>query len=259
MRTNAGYFQKRTLDMENFRTSERRHVTKTEKRFSPIREHDTKKETAVKAISRAIFSGRIRPGERLNESKLARQFQISRAPIREALQQLQEQGLIISVPRRGMFVVSLQPEDIQKINSLRLILEAEALRLARAHLTPETAEKLEKMVERMEHMGGEPTNDQVGADLEFHRSIWALSGNEYLERTLNGLVGPLFAHAMLEVLKNEEEHCVLLSHRPLLDFIRGRSSEAGEGVMLTHLSVRWKALATYSSLALEMVANSDSA
>lgn len=241
-------FSSKILLMVNFKSSELAGVTKIEKHFSPMREPDTKRETAVKALSRAIFSGRIRPGERLNESKLARQFRISRAPIREALQQLQEQGLIVSVPRRGMFVVSLQPEDVQKINSVRLILESEALRLARAHVTVERAEELEKIVERLEHMGGEPTHDQVRADFEFHRFIWAQSGNEYLAKTLSGLVGPIFAHALLVVLKNEEEHSVLVSHRPLLDFIRGRSDQSGEEVMLAHLSVRWTSPAMYSSL-----------
>jgi len=52
------------------------------------------------------------------------------------MQQLQEQGLIVNVPRRGMFAVSLDEEEIGKINSLRVVLEAEALRLARRHLNP---------------------------------------------------------------------------------------------------------------------------
>src|SRR2546427_682783 len=83
----------------------------------------------VDILSDHIFSGRLKAAERLNESELARQLQISRSPIREALHSLEEQGIVINNPRRGMFVVSLTEQDVQKINRIRVILEAEALRL----------------------------------------------------------------------------------------------------------------------------------
>ena len=56
----------------------------------------------------AVLSGRLKAGSRLNESQLSRELHVSRAPIREALKQLQEQGLVVHQPRRGMFVVSLK-------------------------------------------------------------------------------------------------------------------------------------------------------
>src|SRR5262245_57425613 len=91
----------------------------------PIKTTGTLKDQAVEMLTDAILGGKIRPGERLNESQLARDLHVSRAPVREALQQLQEQSLIANLPRRGMFVVSLNEEDTQKINSLRIVLEAE--------------------------------------------------------------------------------------------------------------------------------------
>src|SRR4051794_591821 len=96
--------------------------------LTPLRSA-TLRENVVEILIEAILAGKFRPGDRLNESELGRRFQISRAPIREALQQLQEQGLVLNQPRRGMFVVSLTDQDIDKINSLRLILESEALLL----------------------------------------------------------------------------------------------------------------------------------
>src|SRR5712692_1581863 len=86
-------------------------------------------------LREAIISGKFKPGDRLNESQLARQYNVSRIPVREALQQLQEQGLVMNHPRRGMFVNMLSEEDCARINSLRIILEAEALKLCRARLT----------------------------------------------------------------------------------------------------------------------------
>src|ERR1022692_1265403 len=92
----------------------------------------TLKAHLVERLRDSIVSGIYKPGARLNESKLARQFSVSRIPVREALMQLQEQGLVMNHPRRGMFVNSLCEEDTQKINSIRIILEAEAMKLCRA-------------------------------------------------------------------------------------------------------------------------------
>ena len=84
----------------------------------------TLKSYVVQRLREAILSGRYKPGDRLNESQLAREFDISRIPIREALIQLQEYGLVMNHERRGMFVTLLSEEDVQRINSLRIILEA---------------------------------------------------------------------------------------------------------------------------------------
>lgn len=207
--------------------------------FPPIHAQKTLKETAAALLAEKILTGKIRPGERLNESELSRQLSISRAPIREALQQLLEQGILVNIARRGMFVVSLEEEDIQKINSLRLVLESEALRLARMRIKPPNLQKLAKLVDKMEDMEPAPTADSVRIDMEFHRTIWGLAGNEYLEKTLISLTAPLFAHAMLVHLRAERQRLVLDSHRPLLQFLEGNTKKSAEEVMLAHLSLRW--------------------
>jgi len=216
--------------------------------FAPLKGHENLKERTVELLTEAILAGEIKPGDRVNESQMSRQLQVSRSPVREALQQLQEQGLIVNVPRRGMFVVSLTEEDVQKINSLRVILEAEALRLGRDRLTRQGEEKLTQLVGRMERMKPAPTNESVRIDLQFHRTIWSLTGNEHIERMLVSLTTPLFAHAMLTLLRSEKQRMVLDSHRPLLDFVRGKSDQSAEEVMIAHLSLRWKDPAKFSSL-----------
>src|ERR1700733_10948862 len=108
----------------------------------------------VKMLSAGILSGKYRPGDRLNESQIARELNISRIPVREALSQLQEQGLVQNRERRGMFVTNIGPEEVLQISSLRIVLETEALRLAHKNMTPEILGSLEKLVERMEHWNG---------------------------------------------------------------------------------------------------------
>src|ERR1700722_20252106 len=127
----------------------------------------TLKDQVVRLIRTAILSGKISAGGRLNESQLARELGVSRVPIREALQQLEQQGLVVNVPRRGKFVISLSDEEIQKINSLRVILEAEALRLCRAKITSEGIETLNRLNENMQQAGGLPEIEAAALDLEF--------------------------------------------------------------------------------------------
>jgi DNA-binding GntR family transcriptional regulator len=221
---------------------------KAEALFSPIRGHASFKDQAVELLTDRIMSGKIKPGERLNESSLSQQLRISRAPIREALQQLQEQGLVLNIPRRGMFVVSLGKDDVQKINSLRLVLESEALRLARTYITPQKVKKLGQLMKQIEDAKPAPTNESVRLDVEFHRTIWSSTGNEYLEKTLTSLTAPLFAHRMVTFVQTETQSFVLDTHRPMFDFVVGKSEQTAEAVMMAHLSRRWPEPARYSSL-----------
>jgi DNA-binding GntR family transcriptional regulator len=110
----------------------------------------TLKAHLITSLRDAIITRAFKPGDRLNETQLARKYGVSRIPVREALLHLQEQGLVMNHPRRGMFVNILSDDDCQKINSLRIILEAEAIKLCRARLTAASEAQLLVLVERME-------------------------------------------------------------------------------------------------------------
>ena len=202
----------------------------------------------VATLREAIVTGKFKPGERLNESKLARQYNVSRIPVREALQQLQEQGLVMNHPRRGMFVNMLSEQESQQINSLRIVLEGEALRLCRARLTADWARHLSDLVEKMENWKTGSEIDAAALDLEFHRAIWSYSGNPYLEKILNTLVPVLFAHQALEYTSHDEKRWPLYHHRLLLDVVLGKSSQTAEEAMIAHLRLRYTNPERYSSL-----------
>lgn len=188
----------------------------------------------VQMLSAGILSGKYKPGDRLNESQIARELNISRIPVREALSQLQEQGLVQNRERRGMFVTHITSDEVLQISSLRLILETEALRLARGRMTPEILAELEALVDQMENWDGSLL-DARGLDLQFHRTLWRASGNPYLERTLYGLVIPLFAHKTLEHVTHDARRWRMSHHRTLLDAIMGRSGDDLQAVLVTHL------------------------
>jgi DNA-binding GntR family transcriptional regulator len=200
----------------------------------------------VQHLRESILSGKYRPGSRLNESTIAREFGISRIPVREALFQLQESGFVTNHKGKGMFVTRLSEEDTQMINSVRLVLETEAFKLARARITPETAAALTSLVDRMEAWKGELA-DSAAMDLEFHRTVWSVSGNPYLIKTLEPLTTVLFAHKTLEHVSFELHQWRLNHHRALLDVILNPAPQDIRGALLMHLRMSYNDPERFSS------------
>jgi DNA-binding GntR family transcriptional regulator len=195
----------------------------------------------------AIVSGRYRPGDRLNESKIAREFGISRIPVREALMQLQEHGLVMNHERRGMFVTRLSEEDVQRINSLRVVLEAEALKLCRLKISKKDAARLTDVMTRMDAWSERTEMDAAALDLEFHRTLWDAAGNPYLARTLDSLVTSLFAHKALEYVSADLKRWSLHHHRALLDVALGNSTLEPEAAIIIHMRTAYNEPERFSS------------
>lgn len=195
-----------------------------------------------------ILSGDYPPGTRLNESQIAREHNISRIPVREALVRLRESGLVMKHDRRGMFVTELTEDDIQRINSVRIILEAEALRLCRANMTKKQANKLKDLMDKMENWDSRSEIDAADIDIEFHRTVWETAGNPYLYNTLNSLATALFAHAALQHVSKETITWQLAHHRTLLDVALGNSTMTPEQAVINHLKAYYNEPEKFSSL-----------
>jgi DNA-binding GntR family transcriptional regulator len=226
-------------------------VSATVYEIEPPTRPTTLKAHVYAILREAITTGKFRPGARLDESQLARDLNISRIPIREALMQLQEHGLVMNHERRGMFVTELSGQEVQQINSLRVVLEAEALKLCQANLTKQIRTKLTGLVERMEGLE-HPTNiDASALDLEFHRTIWQAGRNPYLSKTLDSLTVVLFAHTTLDNVSKEDLHWRLNHHREFLQVALGESDLAPEEAVIRHLRMHYDNPERYSSLGVK--------
>jgi len=210
----------------------------------------TLKSHIFQGLRDAIVSGRYRPGDRLNESRIAREFGISRIPVREALMQLQEHGLVMNHERRGMFVTRLSAEDVQRINSLRVVLEAEALKLCRLKISRKDATRLTNIMARMEAWTERTEMDAAALDLEFHRALWEAAGNPYLTRVLDSLVTSLFAHKALENVSADVKRWSLTHHRALLDIALGNSNAEPEAAIIFHMRTGYDEPERFSSYAV---------
>lgn len=168
----------------------------------------------------AILQGELHPGERIVEGKLARQLGVAQASLREALQELEHQGLVTKQDNRGTFVVQLTAADVENMYVVRQELEPLAAKFACERLTPDHLAQMVSMVDRMNAAGSKGDFvELLKTDLDFHRFIWRLSGNSSIERALNAVCPPLFASYLMRVArgstynqaKDVEEHRALVS------------------------------------------------
>jgi len=159
--------------------------------FSHVKQESTR-DKVYRAIKDAILAGRLEIGERVTEPILAREFHVSRAVIREALQRLAHEGLVEQNSYKGTRVVQLSPEQIDEHLSARLLLETEVVRQAKEKLKDEDRKQLKALARKLESV---VSNPQLYAelDLRLHGRIWELSGNQTFQKLLEQITTPLFA------------------------------------------------------------------
>ena len=162
-------------------------------RFKALKEVSLRTKV-VNELKEAIFSGHLRPGEALPELKLAREFQVSQATVREALNQLEVLGLVERVENRRTNVTTFSPEEMTERSRIRVVLEGMALAEAAERMNPGHYEELSRLIKdfRQADRKGDVFG-RIRADFEIHRYLWHLSGNATLQRMLEHLTSPLFA------------------------------------------------------------------
>src|SRR5262245_6635552 len=181
----------------------------------------------------AILSQEIQAGTRLYEAALATSLGVSRAPVREALRLLEQEGLVHSFPRRGSIVVTLPEDEIEAFYALRADIEARAFARATRTITDDDIERLRATLDELRLALDDRDEEAIAAaDLRFHSSVLARSGYALLRRVWSAIEGPLrlrvlqFAEtsrATGDPMRDADER---FSHAVLLDALRRRDPEA---------------------------------
>ena len=185
----------------------------------------------------AIIDGGFALGSMIPEETLAQSFGVSRTPVREALNLLQIQGLVVIRPQVGSFVFSPSVADIEALCRFRMILEPRAAELAFAHDRAGVVEALEGAVAAMEAAVGAGDTVAYGrADTAFHDSIVARSGNAYVEEAYR-----LVASRVAALRTNLSSPVDVMTprsyqeHRRLLDLFDSGDFAAYEALMTAHI------------------------
>lgn len=150
--------------------------------------HQSKEELAYRQLRSAILSNLLKPGERLMHQDLARQFNVSTMPVRQALTRLELDRLAVRTPNGGLIVAPLSIKEIEEIYTLRADLEALAARLATPKLRKEHLRALAALVEKMKSLVAAGDVDAlVEQNVAFHFTIYRAADNELLYGILENL------------------------------------------------------------------------
>jgi DNA-binding GntR family transcriptional regulator len=193
-------------------------------------------ELSTRRLREEILSGALAPGERLIEERLTRRFGISRAPLREALRLLGQQGLVEHAPRRGVRVAELSPADVDELFGLRDVLERYAVETA----LPDERD-LSGLAEALDVMAvAAQTGDALTeseAHRRFHIALVMLAGHRQLLLVYESVILKLQLYMAANLRREAELRAPaegVLRHQRLFDAIASGDPAVALGVLATH-------------------------
>ncbi len=195
----------------------------------------TVKSNLVEELRDAIICGEFVPGQRLRLEDIAARFDISITPVREALRDLESEGLVTIFPHRGAAVTELSADDLIDIYEVRAILEKMATRLAVPVITEDTLTQLESCVEQMDNHLGELA-ELVKLNHNFHSTLYCASGRRHLCEltTMLRYRTQHYLHAYISNLRGmpmaQEEH------RAVIEACRNGDAERAATIIYDHVT-----------------------
>lgn len=189
---------------------------------------------AYKMIIDAIDAGAYKPGDRLVESELADRFQVSRTPIREALQRLETESMLTR-DGRSLIVAALDHNQLAELYEVRAELEGLAAQLASQHATPEEVRVLYDMITSDRKIIGEP--DKLSrANRRFHNQIHLASRNRYLIKQLEMVHRSMALLTSTSLAVDGRGEMALNEHEAIVKAIEAHDGQAANKALKNHLS-----------------------
>lgn len=209
-------------------------------RQASTEKESTKSENLTEYLIEAIVEGQLAPGSKISEPELAKQFQVSRGPLREALMRVEGLGLIERIPHIGARVIQLSPTKLVELYAVREALEGMAARLAARNITEIELASLESLLSthstHIDQVEGASYFHQQG-DFDFHYRIIQASRNQQL---IGLLCDELYHLLRMYRYQSPRSHSrpveALEEHKFILRAIRQRDEELAEMLMRRHIS-----------------------
>jgi DNA-binding GntR family transcriptional regulator len=198
------------------------------------------RDTVADALRQTLLEGRFLPGENLSEAAIAAEFQVSRGPVREAMFALAAEGLLSHTLNRGFSVLDFSAEDLGQIETVRVPLESLALTTARLRVTPADVELLKEIKANLCRLYG--AGDRQGslrAEIDFHGTIWEMSGNPWLVASLRRIMIPCFTYGTAFGMNRPDLTPELMDnlHGLYTDYLEGVSRYSAEGCVRLHVGL----------------------
>ena len=201
-------------------------------RRRPIERHQTLREKILETIRDAILKGSLKPGERVSEPELAERFGISRTPIREAFRQLESEGYLEVMPRKGAVVASLSERDVVEFYSIKSILEGHAARIAAERMSERDLERLEAINAKLEQIAtGGDIKTFFRVHNEFHELFIKASGNDKLTELINQLVLKFNRLRLASLAQPGRMAISVQEHRKIIEAFRNHDGDKAENLV----------------------------
>ena len=193
-------------------------------------------ENVLHYLRKLIITGELPPGEKIPVDMVARTCGVSPVPVREALRQLQNEGVVVNEPRRGYWVARHSREEFTELQQITLLLECEAIRSGAANITDEHLERMDAYRVEMEQAlsAGDLWTASV-AHREMHFVPYRASGRKILVREIERLWEHTDHYRVLYLYKDQDVQEVSLDqHLGLIDACRARDAEMLVSLMTAH-------------------------
>lgn len=197
-----------------------------------IERHQTLREKILETIRDAILMGTMKPGERVSEPDLAERFGISRTPIREAFRQLESEGYLEVIPRKGAVVASLSERDVEEFYAIKIILEGFAAKMAADNLTVKDIERLEAINERLRQIAGEgDVKKFFRLHNEFHDLFIKAAGNEKLSELIHQVVMKFKRLRLASLAQPGRMEVSVEEHRNMIAAFKNRDGDRADALV----------------------------
>lgn len=194
------------------------------------------RDVVFQTLREAILKGDLRPGERLMELQLAAKLGVSRTPIREAIRMLEQEGLAVTIPRKGAEVARMTEKNMEDVLQIREALDDLAVQVACDKITQEQLENLMAAMKNFKnavHAGD--LKKIVAFDVEFHDIIYEATDNPKLVILLSNLREQIYRYRV-EYLKEKENYPMLVrEHEEIVEALKQKNKERVVEAMRSHI------------------------
>lgn len=198
-------------------------------RRKPIERHQTLREKILETIRESILRGTLKPGEKVAEPELAERFGISRTPIREAFRQLETEGYLTVIPRKGAVVASLSERDVAEFYAIKSILEGYAARIAAGNLSDRDIERLEAINDRLGQLASDgDIKTFFRVHNEFHELFIKAAGNDKLTELITQLGLKFNRLRMASLALPGRMEISVEEHRKIIDAFRAKDGQKAD-------------------------------
>lgn len=188
-------------------------------------------------LQKDILTGKLKAGQKLTEQELCKTYGVSRTPVREALRQLETDGLVENILNRGAFVVGMTEQDYEDMFELRKVYEIQAVKWAIERITEEEMDRLEETFEFMEFYTMRNDIDKMlTINTGFHQVIYEASHNKMLKKLLSSYQNFLKYKGAESVYGDNYLTDVLEEHRAIFKAFKDKDVKAGALAMEIHIN-----------------------